>query len=179
MNVISRFKALTLIDKGNVIRATPNEGIWGSGFTAPLIIDLCYKWKWVVSFTSRLICPPPPFGRRKTPCFWLKRRLGGPQRRCSRFEEEKIICVFGFPSNFDEALSRLGCFVLSFGRFLRYFSVDLMENYRPWRRSCYDSAKRRHHLTQGHSVAIHTTWIFKRNFVLTRNLNTLLPSSSL
>jgi hypothetical protein len=45
MNVISRFKALMLKDKGKIIFATPSEGLWGSGFTAPLIINLCYKWK--------------------------------------------------------------------------------------------------------------------------------------
>jgi hypothetical protein len=45
MNAISRFKALMLKDRGKVILATPNEGIWESGFTAPLIINFCYKWK--------------------------------------------------------------------------------------------------------------------------------------
>jgi len=121
MNVISRFKALMLKNKGKIILATPSEGLWGSGFTAPLIINLCYKWKWMVKlhFSADLFPSSPT--RRKTHWFWLKRRLGGPQGRRWRFEEEKITCIFGSPSGFIEALIRLGCFVLSFARFLPTF----------------------------------------------------------
>ena len=54
MNVISRFKALMLKDKGRVIRGTANEDMEGSG--------------------------QHPRGRH--PDFDRLRRLGGPQGRC-------------------------------------------------------------------------------------------------
>jgi hypothetical protein len=36
-----------------------------------------------------------------------------------------IACIYGSPSGFVEALSRLGCFVLTFGRFLPTFRWNL------------------------------------------------------
>jgi hypothetical protein len=58
---------------------------WGSGDTAPRILDLGTRWRWVVSFTPRLLYP-----QGKSP--WqqpLDRRLGGPQSRSGRGGEEK------------------------------------------------------------------------------------------
>jgi len=44
-----------------------------SGGIAPHILDLGMRWRWVVSFTSRLL-----------------RRLGGPQRQSGHSGKEKI-----------------------------------------------------------------------------------------
>jgi hypothetical protein len=51
----------------------------GSGGIAPRILNLCTRWKWVVSFTHRPLYPLYP----------LDRRLSGPQSRFGRFWEEK------------------------------------------------------------------------------------------
>jgi len=46
---------------------------WGSGGIAPCILDLGSRWRWVVSFTLRLLYP-----QGKSPWYPLVRRLGGP-----------------------------------------------------------------------------------------------------
>jgi hypothetical protein len=58
---------------------------WGSGGIAPRILNFGTSWKWVVSFTHRLL-----YSREKTPprCP-LYRRLFGLQNRCGRGGEEK------------------------------------------------------------------------------------------
>jgi hypothetical protein len=45
--------------------------VWGSGGTAPRILNLGVRWRWVVSFTLR----------RLYPRYTLDSRLGGPQSR--------------------------------------------------------------------------------------------------
>jgi hypothetical protein len=58
---------------------------WGSGDVAPRILDLGNRWRWVVSFTCQ-----PLYPQGKSPCYSLDRRLGGPQSRSGRDDEEKI-----------------------------------------------------------------------------------------
>jgi hypothetical protein len=57
---------------------------WGGGSTAPLILDLGTRWRWVVSFT-----PLPRYPQRKSPWYTLDRGLGGPQRHSGHGGEEK------------------------------------------------------------------------------------------
>jgi hypothetical protein len=57
---------------------------WGNESIAPRILDLGTRWRWVVSFTPRLLYP-----RGKIPGYPLDRRLGGPQCRSGRGGEEK------------------------------------------------------------------------------------------
>jgi len=45
----------------------------------------------------------------------------GPPGTVLTFWRRDYYIIFGFPSGFVEALSRVGCFVLSFGRFLATF----------------------------------------------------------
>jgi hypothetical protein len=52
------------------------KAYWGSECTAPCILDLGTRWRWVVSFTSRT-----PYPQGKSPWYPLDRRLGGPQIR--------------------------------------------------------------------------------------------------
>jgi hypothetical protein len=56
----------------------------GSGSTAPRILDLGTRWRWVVSFTHRSL-----YLQGKSPWYPLDRRLGGPQSRSGRGGEEK------------------------------------------------------------------------------------------
>jgi hypothetical protein len=57
---------------------------WGSGGIAPRILDLSTRWRRVISFTPR---PLYPLG--KNPRYSLVGRLGGPQSRSGRGDEEK------------------------------------------------------------------------------------------
>jgi hypothetical protein len=57
---------------------------WGSGGTAPRILDLGTRWRWVVSFTLRPLCP-----QGKSHWYLLDRRLGGPQSFFGCGGEEK------------------------------------------------------------------------------------------
>ena len=54
--------------------------------TAPLIINLGTRWRWVVSLTTRSL-----YLRRKSSRYPLSRWLGGSQRRSGRFEENSLI----------------------------------------------------------------------------------------
>jgi hypothetical protein len=56
----------------------------GSGDISPHIFDLGTTWSWVGSFTIR-----PPYPQRKSPCYPLERRMGGPQSRSGHGGEEK------------------------------------------------------------------------------------------
>jgi hypothetical protein len=56
----------------------------GSEGIAPRILDLGTIWRWVVSFT-----PQPLYPQGKSPRCPLDRRLGGPQSRSRRGDEEK------------------------------------------------------------------------------------------
>jgi hypothetical protein len=64
--------------------APRHEGVLGSGSIAPLILDLGTRWRWVASFTPR-----PLYPQGKSPSYPLARRLGGPQSRSGRSDEEK------------------------------------------------------------------------------------------
>jgi hypothetical protein len=57
---------------------------WGTGSIAPRIFDLGTRWRWVVSFTPRLLYP-----RGKSPWYPFDRRLGGPQIGFEHGTEEK------------------------------------------------------------------------------------------
>jgi len=57
---------------------------WGSAGIAPRSLDFSIIWRWVVSFTPRLL-----YSERKNPWYPLDRRLGGPQNRSGRGGEEK------------------------------------------------------------------------------------------
>jgi hypothetical protein len=56
----------------------------GGGRIASRILNLCTRWRWVVSFTPR-----PLYLQGKGPWCPLDRRLGGPQSRSERGGEEK------------------------------------------------------------------------------------------
>jgi hypothetical protein len=55
-----------------------------SGCTAPHILVLGTRWRWMVSFTPR-----PLYPRRKSPWYPSDRRIGGAQNRSGRGGEEK------------------------------------------------------------------------------------------
>jgi hypothetical protein len=57
-----------------------------SGCIDPYFLDLSTSWTWVVNFTPR-----PLYPRGKSPRYPLDRRLGGPQSRSGRSEEENIL----------------------------------------------------------------------------------------
>jgi hypothetical protein len=62
----------------------------GSGCTGRHFLCFGTSWRWVVSFK------PLPFSpRRKSPRFPLGRRLGGPQSRCGRYGQMKILYSTG------------------------------------------------------------------------------------
>jgi hypothetical protein len=65
---------------------------WGSGGVAPRIPDLGTRWRWVVSFT-----PQPLYPQGKNPWYPLDRRLGGPQNRSGRGNNQ---CILPFFSNY-------------------------------------------------------------------------------
>jgi hypothetical protein len=60
------------------------KAYWGIGGIAPRILDPSTRWRWVVSFTPRLLYP-----QGKSPWYPLDRRLGGPQSRSGRGGKEK------------------------------------------------------------------------------------------
>jgi len=61
-----------------------HEDVWGSGGIAPPILNLCTRWRRVVSFTSRLL-----YSRGRNPRYPLYRRLEESQIRSGRGREEK------------------------------------------------------------------------------------------
>jgi hypothetical protein len=82
MNSICKVKVkLSLcLTKHHVIKT-----YWRSGGIAPRILYLGSRRRWVVSFTTRPLCP-----QGKSPWYPLdRRRLGGPQSRSGRGGEEK------------------------------------------------------------------------------------------
>jgi hypothetical protein len=60
------------------------KAYWESEGTAPRILDLATRWRWVVSFV-----PQPLYPQGKSPWYPLDRRLGGPQSRSGRGGDEK------------------------------------------------------------------------------------------
>jgi hypothetical protein len=60
------------------------KAYWGVELQLHSFFDLCTWWRWVVSFTPR-----PIYSQGKSPCNPLNRRLGGPQSRSGRGDEEK------------------------------------------------------------------------------------------
>jgi hypothetical protein len=61
-----------------------HNGTWEDGDTAPCILELITRWRWVVSFMSQLLYP-----QGKSPWNPLDRRLGGPQSQSGHSSEEK------------------------------------------------------------------------------------------
>jgi hypothetical protein len=59
---------------------------WGSVGTAPRILNLGTRWRWVVDFMPRPLHP-----RGKSPRYPLDRKVGGPQIRSGQSGEEKKI----------------------------------------------------------------------------------------
>jgi len=70
------------------------KAYWGSGGTAPIIIDLGTRWRWVVSSTPRLLYP-----QGKSPLCPLVRRLAGPRAGWDAVMKRKIPrpCRFSNP----------------------------------------------------------------------------------
>jgi hypothetical protein len=60
------------------------EAYWGSGGVTLRILDLVTRWRWVVSFTIRLLYP-----QGKSTWYPLDRRMGGSQSRSGCGGEEK------------------------------------------------------------------------------------------
>jgi hypothetical protein len=60
------------------------KAYWRIGDVAPRILDLGTRWRWVISFKSRLLYP-----QEKSPLYPLDKRLGGPQSRSGRGGEQK------------------------------------------------------------------------------------------
>jgi hypothetical protein len=60
------------------------KAYWGSGSITPSILDFGTRWRWVDSFTPRLLYP-----QGKNLRYPFDRRLGGPQSRRGRGGEEK------------------------------------------------------------------------------------------
>jgi hypothetical protein len=63
--------------------------VWGSRCTDPRLLDLGTSWRWVVSFTLRLLYP-----REKSPWYPLDRRLDGLQSWSGWHGAEKILSKF-------------------------------------------------------------------------------------
>jgi hypothetical protein len=57
---------------------------WGSGGIAQRILDLCIRWRWVVSFTAL-----PLYPQGQSSWYPFERRLGGSQSRSGRRGEER------------------------------------------------------------------------------------------
>jgi hypothetical protein len=69
------------------LRLTKNHTMktnWRSGGTAPHVLDLGTKWRWLVSFTPR-----PLYLQGNSPHYSLDRMLGRPQSRSGRDSEVK------------------------------------------------------------------------------------------
>jgi len=73
-------------------QALSHEDVWGSRGVVPRILNLGYRWMWVVSFTFLLIYRQGKILRNT-----LVRKLGGPQIRCGRCGEEKGISSLPLP----------------------------------------------------------------------------------
>jgi hypothetical protein len=70
--------------KCKVVPVPRHEHVLGSGGTAPCILNLGTRWKWMVSFT-----PQPLYPRRKNPWNPLDKWLGELQSRCWRSGEDE------------------------------------------------------------------------------------------
>jgi hypothetical protein len=66
-----------------------------------------HYWRWVVSFTSWPLCP-----RGKIPRYPLDMRMGGPQSRCGRFGEQKILDPTGIRTRKTGKHLRLPCHLI-------------------------------------------------------------------
>jgi hypothetical protein len=78
VTVLTEQPWLLKLGMGTIFSAWP---LWGSWGTAPRILNVGTRWRWVVSFAPRPLYP------RQS----LDRRLGGPQNRSGRGGEEKKI----------------------------------------------------------------------------------------
>jgi hypothetical protein len=80
--------------------ALRRESIWGSGCIDRHFLDLCTRWRWVVSFTPRSLYP-----RWKSSRNTLYMRLGAPQIRSGRRGEGKILDPSGFRTPIPQSSS--------------------------------------------------------------------------
>jgi hypothetical protein len=60
------------------------KAYWGVELYLHAFFDAGTRWRWVVSFIHL-----PLYTQGKNPCYPLYRRLGGPQSRSGRGDEEK------------------------------------------------------------------------------------------
>jgi hypothetical protein len=76
------------------------KAYWGSGGITPRILDLGTRWRWVVSFTARLLYP-----QGKSPWYLLDRKLGGPHRIFRRGDQEKNSALAGNQTLFVQSIA--------------------------------------------------------------------------
>jgi hypothetical protein len=90
-----------------------HDDVWKSGCIDPHLLDLGTSWRWVVSFTPRLL-----YTWERAPTYPLDRRLGRSQSRCGRHGNVKILAPTGtrtpnprssspYPVAIPTALSRI------------------------------------------------------------------------
>jgi hypothetical protein len=79
-------------------QALRHEGVWGSGYIDPHLLDLGTSWRWMVSFTPLSLYP-----RGKSPRCLFHSRLGRPQSR-SGWRGEKKNCWLYRDSNSDPSV---------------------------------------------------------------------------
>jgi hypothetical protein len=70
--------------------ATRHEGVWRSEGTGPRILDLGTRWRLVVSFTPRPLCPR---GKELLPL--SNKGLDGPKRPSESFGEKNLLLLSG------------------------------------------------------------------------------------
>jgi hypothetical protein len=70
--------------------ALRHDSVWGSGCIYPCFLGLATRLRWVVSFT-----PLPFYPRGKSSRHSLDRKVGGPQSRPGRYDEEKFLTPLG------------------------------------------------------------------------------------
>jgi len=88
---------------GMLVSVHTMEAYWGSGCTTPLILNLDYKWRWVVRNKPRPLCAG------KEPQYPLYRKLGGPQSWFGRNGEQRIFPPTGIGTgSFSGVKSGLG-----------------------------------------------------------------------
>ena len=82
--------------EGKVFVSMARRHTWRRGCIAPLIFILGTRYKRVVNFTPRSLCPRKEFLR-----YPFNRKLGTPQDRSGRFgEEENILHLLAFEPRF-------------------------------------------------------------------------------
>jgi hypothetical protein len=82
--------AIDVFQKGKVFPVHGRKAYWESWVTAPLILNLGTRWRWVSKFSPR----PPALPQRKD-LVPTSMRLGGPQSRSGRLENRHILALAG------------------------------------------------------------------------------------